>query len=57
MAEKIIFVSKTCTITLTMPSDKHTVKIISLDGKRLPPVMHDPAVARAAVSIRIHGLK
>jgi hypothetical protein len=54
MADKIIFVSKSCTITLTMPSDNPTVKLIYLDGKRMPPAMHDPAVARAAVSIRIH---
>jgi hypothetical protein len=54
MAHRIVYVSKVCTITLTMPGDGHTVKIVRLDAKRPPPVEHDPLVARAAVTIRYH---
>lgn len=53
MAETVIYVSKSCTVTLTMPSDKHTVEIIRLDGKHPP--AHNPSMARAAVRIKYHG--
>lgn len=34
MAERIVYVGSACTVTLKLPSDKHTVSILPLEAGR-----------------------